>query len=71
MYRLEAKKTSASDCIQMSERRGRPLQLPDELDRKLRAFIVSTRTAGGTSNKLVIYGILMGLIKSDLGRYGI
>ena len=69
-YRLEAKKTSSSDCIQISERRGRPLLLPDELDRKLRAFIVSTRTAGGTINKHVIYGILMGLIKSDLGRYG-
>ena len=38
--------------------------------RKLRAFIVSTRTEGGTINKHVIYGILMGLIRSDLGRYG-
>ncbi|PFX26609.1 hypothetical protein AWC38_SpisGene8728 [Stylophora pistillata] len=69
-YRLEARKTSSSDCSQISEKRGRPLLLPDELDRKLRVFIVSTRTAGGTINKHVIYGILMGLIKSDLGGYG-
>ena len=28
------------------------------------------RTAGGTINKHVIYGILMGLIKADMTRYG-
>ena len=28
------------------------------------------KDCGGTINKHVIYGILMGLIKSDLGRYG-
>ena len=67
-YRSEVKKTSG--CVQISERRGRPLLLPEELDTKLRKFITSTRTAGGTVNKYVIYGILMGLIKSDLGCFG-
>ena len=33
-------------------------------------FINNTRKAGGTVNKLVVYGVLMGLIKSDLARYG-
>ena len=28
------------------------------------------RTAGGTINKHVIYGILMGLIKADMTMYG-
>ena len=28
------------------------------------------RTAGGTINKHVIYGILMGLIKADMTRHG-
>ena len=69
-YRSEIKRTSSSELVQISERRGRPLLLPDELDRKLRVFISSTRAAGGTVNRHVIHGILMGLIKSDLGRFG-
>ena len=28
------------------------------------------RTSGGTINKHIIYGILMGLIKADMTRYG-
>ena len=67
-YRSEVKKTSGS--VQISERRGRPLLLPEELDTKLHKFITSTRTAGETINKHVIYGILMGLIKSDLSCVG-
>ena len=44
--------------------------LPDELDFKLRSFIINLRTAGGTINRHVLYGVLMGLIKSDLAKYG-
>lgn len=44
--------------------------LPDEIDQKHRMFINNTRKAGGTVNKHVVYGVLMGLIKSDLARYG-
>ena len=54
----------------ISEKRGRPLLLPPELDTKLRIFITNVRTACGTVNKHVIYGIIMGLIKADLSRYG-
>ena len=54
----------------MSQTRGRPLLLPVELDKKLRLFITNMRTAGGTINKHVIYGILMGLIKADMTRHG-
>ncbi|XP_068756661.1 uncharacterized protein [Montipora capricornis] len=67
-YRSEVKKTSGS--VQISKRQGRPLLLPEELETKLHKFITSTRTAGETINKHVIYGILMGLIKSDLSCVG-
>ena len=54
----------------ISQTRRRPLLLPVELDEKLRLFITNMRTAGGTINKHVIYGILMGLIKADMTRHG-
>ena len=68
-YKEEIKKKSA-ECVIISQTRGRPLLLPAELDEKLRLFITNMRTAGGTINKHVIYGILMGLIKADMTRHG-
>ena len=46
--------------ITIGQKRGRPLSLPTELDAKLRRFIICH----------VIHGVLMGLIKSDLSKYG-
>ena len=40
--------------------------LLDEIDKKLRMFVNNTRKAGGTVKKRVVYGVLIGLIKSDL-----
>ena len=68
-YKKEIKKKSA-ECVIISQTRGRPLLLPAELDIKLRLFITNMRTAGGTISKHLIYGILMGLIKADMTRYG-
>ena len=68
-FKEEIKKKPA-ECVIISQARGRLLLLPAELDEKLRLFITNMRTAGGTINKHVIYGILMGLIKSDMTRYG-
>ena len=68
-YKEEIKKKSA-ECVIISQTRGRPLLLPAELDEKLRLFITNTRTADGTINKHVIYGILMGLFKAEMTRYG-
>ena len=68
-YKEEIKKKSTK-CVIISQTRGRPLLLPAELDEKLCLFITNMRTAGGTINKHVIYGILMGLIKADMTRYG-
>ena len=68
-YKEEIKKKSA-ECVIISQTRGRPCLLPAELDEKLNLFITNMKTAGGTINKHVIYGILMGLIKADMARYG-
>ena len=68
-YKEEIKKNSA-ECVIISQTRGRPLLLPAELDEKLRLFITNLRIAGGTINKHVIHGILIGLIKADMTRYG-
>ena len=68
-YKEEIKKKSA-ECVIISQTRGRPCLLPAELDENLNLFITNMKTAGGTINKHVIYGILMGLIKADMARYG-
>ena len=68
-HKEEIKKKS-TECVIISRTRGKPFLLPAELDKKLLLFITNTRTAGGTMNKHVIYGILMGLIKADMTRYG-
>ena len=51
-------------------KRGRPLYLSSELDQKLRAMIINLRTAGAEINKHVVKGILAGLIRSNMVRYG-
>ena len=63
-------KKKSAEYVVISQKSGRPLLLPVELNEKLLLFITNIRTAGGTINKHVIYGILMGLIKSDMTRYG-
>ena len=62
-YNEEIKEKSP-ECVIISQIRGRPLLLPAELDKKLCLFITNMRTAGGTINKHVIYG----LIKADMTR---
>ena len=56
--------------ISIGEKRGTPLSLPVELDAKFKKFIVCLREAGGNINQHVIHGVLMGLIKADLSKYG-
>ena len=63
-------KLACGSEIRIGTKRGRPLRLPDELDGKLRSFMVHLRSAGGTINRNVVYGILMGLIKSNLNKWG-
>ncbi|PFX18016.1 hypothetical protein AWC38_SpisGene17650 [Stylophora pistillata] len=49
-YRSQLKNTpqTTPQDVQIGTKRGRPLLLPDELDFKLRSFIINLRTAGGT-----------------------
>ena len=56
--------------ILITEKRGTPLSIPVELDAKLGKFIVCLREVGGNINCHVIHGVLMGLIKADLSKYG-
>jgi len=56
--------------VTIGAKRGRPLLLSDDLDFKLLSFLTNLRSASKTKNKHVLYGVLMGLTKSDLSRYG-
>ena len=72
-YRSKLKNTTQilpTEHVTIGAKRGRPLLLLDDLDFKLRSFLTNLRTADGTINRHVLYGVLMGLIKSDLARYG-
>ena len=42
------------------------MYLPEELDEKLQTFLHAQRRAGGNINLHIVYGVLMGLIKSNL-----
>ena len=64
------RKDISSSKIVISKRRGKPLYLPNELDEKLRKFLLNLRRAGGDVNRHVVYGVLMGLVKSNLLKYG-
>lgn len=70
MSQLKNTPQIAPQDVQIGTKHRRPLLLPDELDFKLCSFIINLRTAVGTINRHVLYGVLMGLIKSDLAKYG-
>ena len=57
--------------IVISAKRECPLYLPEKLGKKRCAFITHMRMAGGTINHHVVFGVLIGLIKSDPITYGI
>ena len=54
----------------IAEKRGRPTYLSKELDQKLRSVIINLRTAGAEINIHVVRGVLAGLIKSNVNKYG-
>ena len=49
-YRSQIKNATSEKTITIGAKRGRPLQLPDELDAKLRKYLVNLRDAGGNVN---------------------
>ena len=68
-YRKHLNAKVAPGDIVISEKRGRPLSLPEELDFKLQKFLMNIRKAGGIVNQHVVKGVLMGFIKSDMEKY--
>ena len=56
--------------FKICEKWGRPLLLDEELDRKLRAMVITLRKVGSVINVHVIRGILMGLIRSNSTQFG-
>lgn len=57
--------------VSIGMKRGRPTLLSSELDEKLRRMIINLRTAGAMINIHVVRGVLAGLIRSDVKKYGI
>ena len=53
----------------ISAKRGRPLYLPEELDKNFSGFITHMWMAGETINCHMVFGVLTGLIKSDIITY--
>ena len=51
--------------FKICEKRGRPLLLDEELDRKLREMVIPLRKAGSVINIHVIPGVLISLIRSN------
>ena len=69
-YWDQIKNNPRGSVIKISGKRGHPLLLPNELDFKLQTFLVHLHNGGTNINCHVVYGVLMGLMKSDLNKYG-
>ena len=65
---LSSKKLQTSFTI--GTKRGRPTILWEKLDQKFRAMIVNLRTAGAVINTHVVSGVLAGIVRSNLEKYG-
>ena len=59
-----------SEEVVISKKRGRLLYLLEEIDEKLQTFLIAQRRAERNINRHTVYGVLMGLIKSNLHLYG-
>ena len=70
MFRGELTRKVLSEEVVASKKHGRSLYLPEELDEKLRTFLIVQRRSGGNINRHTVYGVLMGLIKRNLHLYG-
>ena len=69
-YRSQIKYNPLNSDITITEKRGRSLFLPNELDFKLWSFLTHLRNSGGNINRHVVYGVPIGVIQSNLDKYG-
>lgn len=67
---IKYKRTLSSPTKTIGVKRGRPLYLSEELDRKLRAMLVNLRNGGVSINSSVVKGVLAGLVRSDMLKFG-
>ena len=65
-YRSQPRANLPNSKIVISAKIGALLYLPEQLDKKFHAFITHLGMTSGTNNLHVAFGVLMGLIKSDL-----
>ena len=70
-YHSQLEANVLNSQIVVSAKRRSSLYLSKEFDKKLRAFVTHLQMAGGTINHHVVFGVLFGLINSDLMIYGI
>ena len=66
----EKTKANKKLALKTGQTRGRPLLLDVGLDSKLRAMIISLRTAGAGINQHVVRGVLIGLVQSYPEKFG-
>lgn len=69
-WSIKYTQTLSNPTMTMSAKRGRPLYLSAELDKKLRTMLVSLRTGGAAINSHVVKGVLAGLVRSNIVKYG-
>ena len=66
----EKKAKNENITLKIGQMHGRSLLLDAELDSNLGSLIVSLYTAGAGKNILVVSGVLMGLVQSNLQKFG-
>ena len=69
-YKSELKQRPLCLAPIIGVKSGRPTMLQEELDAKLCKTVLSWRISGAVINSTTIRGILMGLIRADLLKYG-
>lgn len=62
--------STAVSSIGSNDKSGRPTLLSCELNEKLRTMIQSMRIWGTPINIHIVRGVLTGLVRSDVERYG-
>ena len=66
----EKRKTNKEVALKIGQTRGRPLLLDVVLDSKLRAMIISLKSAGAGINQHAVRGVLIGLVQSYPEKFG-
>ena len=69
-YKSQLTEHPNPNCIVIGAKRGRPTLLSAELDAKLQAMIENLRMSGAPINLHTVRGVLAGLVRSDVEKYG-